>query len=384
MKDIFIVGSKGIPGKYGGFETFVDKLTDYNSKNRNLRFHVACKGTENGEFTYNNARCFTIKVPDIGPQQAVYYDVMAMRQTLAYIREHRLKNPVIYILACRIGPFMKSFVDAAHALGAKVFVNPDGHEWLRSKWPWPVKKYWKYSEHKMVQHADLLVCDSVNIEKYIRKEYAAYHPHTTYISYGAERRPSSLKNDAPAFQNWLKKNGVEPKDYYLTVGRFVPENNFETMLREFMRSQTKRKLVVITTANDKFYRELQEKLHFEKDPRIVFAGTVYDQELLMKIREEAYAYIHGHEVGGTNPSLLESLSSTDLNLLYDVSFNREVAEEGAKYWTKKPGSLARLIEEADRYTPEQIQQLAEASSERIAHHFSWSYINQRYQEIFGS
>jgi rhamnosyltransferase len=99
------------------------------------------------------------------------------------------------------------------------------------------------------------------------------------------------------------------------VGRFVPENNFETMIREFMASKSRKDLAIITTANDRFLAKLEKKLHFKQDPRIKFVGTVYDQDLLRKIRENAYAYLHGHLVDGTNPSLLESLSSTKLNLL---------------------------------------------------------------------
>ena len=105
----------------------------------------------------------------------------------------------------------------------------------------------------------------------------------------------------------------------------------------------------------KTVEELKEKTRFHTDPRIQFVGTVYDQELLMKIRENAYGYFHGHEVGGTNPSLLEALSCTDLNLLLDVGFNREVAEEAALYWTKDSGSLARCIDNADTLTKEEYQ-----------------------------
>lgn len=99
--------------------------------------------------------------------------------------------------------------------------------------------------------------------------------------------------------------------------------------------------------NDKFLNELENKLHFRRDPRIKFVGTVYDQELLKKIRENAYAYFHGHTVGGTNPSLIEALGSTDLNLLVDIGFNREVAEDCALYWSKELGELAKLINQVE-------------------------------------
>lgn len=111
--------------------------------------------------------------------------------------------------------------------------------------------------------------------------------------------------------------------------------------------------------NDKFLNELEEKLHFKSDKRIKFVGTVYDQELLKKIRENAYAYFHGHTVGGTNPSLIEALGSTDLNLLVDVGFNKEVAEDCALYWSRKPGSLAKLIDKADQMNKNDVFRLTE-------------------------
>ena len=380
---VFIVGSKGIPGSYGGYETFVDKLTEYHQDEPSLKYHVACKADEDGEFEYHNARCFKVKVPDIGPAQAIYYDVAALKRCVSYIREHGIEHPIVYVLACRIGPFCAHFEREIHKLGGKLYVNPDGHEWMRAKWSAPVRRYWKLSERLMVKHCDLLVCDSKNIEKYIQEEYGKYGPKTTYISYGAETRRSKLADNDPKLLEWYAGKGLSPKSYYLVVGRFVPENNYETMIREFMRSSSKRDFALITNVNDKFLDELEERTHFRSDPRIKFVGTVYDQELLMKIRENAWAYLHGHEVGGTNPSLLEALGSTDLNLLLDVGFNREVAEDAALYWTKEPGSLAALIERADELGSNEIETLALNGSKRIRGSYSWQLIADTYKELFG-
>jgi rhamnosyltransferase len=111
-----------------------------------------------------------------------------------------------------------------------------GHEWMRQKWSAPVRKYWKESERLMVKYSDLAICDSKNMEKYIHEEYAEYNPKTVYISYGSETRDSKLADDDPKFTGWLAEKGLKPYQYYLVVGRFVPENNYETMIREFMRS----------------------------------------------------------------------------------------------------------------------------------------------------
>lgn len=382
VQHVFIVGSKGIPGNYGGYETFVDKLTEYHQNNPSLKYHVACKAKDTKTFEYHNADCFDVKVPDIGPAQAIYYDVAALNYCVKYIKQHNIQHPIVYILACRIGPFAAHFQRVIHKLGGKLYINPDGHEWMRAKWSAPVRKYWKISEQLMTKHCDLLICDSKNIEKYIHDEYGKYNPKTTFIAYGAETRKSKLANDDQKLISWYKEKGLSPKSYYLVVGRFVPENNYETMIREFMKSRSKRDFALITNVSDKFLEELKEKTHFDQDPRIKFVGTVYDKELLMKIRENAYGYFHGHEVGGTNPSLLEALGSTDLNLLLDVGFNREVAEDAALYWNKQPGNLASLIDRADNMNAGEITELGEKSSQRVVEAYSWQHIADEYKQLF--
>ena len=382
---VFIVGSKGIPAAYGGYETFVDKLTEY-QKEKQIQYHVACavdeQPADQEEFTYHGAHCFRIQWKKIGPARAIVYDLEAIRWSLRYVKKHQIKDFIIYVLACRIGPFINGLKRRIHAAGGRLYVNPDGHEWLRAKWSLPVRRYWKLSERLMVKKADLLICDSRNIETYIRKDYAGYHPNTTYISYGAETSLSVLEDNSGVFQNWLREKGLTAGEYYLVVGRFVPENNYETMIREFMKSHTQKAFALITNVGASFLRQLAERTGYERDPRIRFVGTVYDQELLKKIREQAYGYLHGHEVGGTNPSLLEAMGSTKLNLLLDVGFNREVGMDGAVYWGKGDGELASLIDRMDRITPEERRELGRKARERIRKNYSWDDITDRYEELF--
>lgn len=381
-QQVFIIGSKGIPAAYGGFETFVEKLTEYQISDK-LRYHVSRMGEDDMRYDYNGAKCFDVKVPNIGAAKAVYYDIAALKLCIDYCkRRPAIEHPVFYVLACRIGSFIKFYKKQIEKLGGTLYVNPDGHEWKRAKWSVPVRKYWKLSERLMVKHADLLICDSKNIEKYIRENYKKYHPRTTYIAYGSDVNPSVLKDDDSRYIQWMEGKGLRPKEYYLVVGRFVPENNYETMIREFMKSGTKKDFAIVTTENDGFLEELENRLHFKTDPRIKFVGTVYDQELLKKIRENAYGYFHGHEVGGTNPSLLEALGSTELNLLLDVEFNREVAEDGAVYWTKEDGNLVGLIEKADEMDAGEISRLGELAKKRVQEKYSWQYIVGKYEELF--
>ena len=232
----------------------------------------------------------------------------------------------------------------------------------------------------MVNSADLVICDSINIEKYIKEEYGVQN--TTYIAYGADVEKSSITDEDSRFQSWLKEKGLEKGWYYLVVGRFVPENNYETMIREFMLSSSKRDFALITNVNEKFLNELEEKLHWKSDHRIKFVGVVYDSDLLKKIRECAYGYFHGHEVGGTNPSLLEALGSTELNLLLDVGFNREVGQEAALYWKKDNGCLSKLIDSVDDMNDQQRNEFGKKTKERIQNAYSWRFIGEEYKKIW--
>lgn len=382
---IFIIGCKGIPAQYGGYETFVEKLTQY-QKNSDIQYHVACAVddllNEPKEFEHNGAHCFNIEWKKMGSARAIFYDIDAIKWSLAYVKRNNIEHPIFYILACRIGPFIGSLKKKMKAMGGLLIINPDGHEWKREKWSVPIRKYWRISECLMVKHADLLICDSKNIEKYIKQDYAKYNPKTMFISYGAETSKSVLLDDDPKLMKWYDEKGLAPKEYYLVVGRFVPENNYETMIREYMKSNTKKNFALITGTTERFLVELKEKTGFDKDTRIKFVGTVYDQELLKKIRENAYGYFHGHEVGGTNPSLLEALGSTELNLLLDVGFNKEVGEDGALYWNKEDGQLAVLIEQADRLSADEIGTLGMLAKKRIKDWYSWDYIVEEYEKCF--
>lgn len=386
-KSVYIIGSKGIPAKYGGFETFVEKLTE-NQKNKSIKYFVACtrenslkSNISDDVFEHNGATCFSIDVPNIGPAKAIAYDIAALKKAIAISKQNKDKEPIFYILACRIGPFISKYRKIIHQMGGKLFVNPDGHEWLREKWSAPVRSYWKLSESLMVKYADLLICDSKNIEKYIQNDYSKFSPKTTYIAYGTDLSKSSLTSKDRVVREWFDEKKVNENSYYLVVGRFVPENNYESMIREFMKSNSKKDFVLITNVEQNaFYEKLRKETGFDKDKRIKFVGTVYNQELLKYIRENAFAYFHGHEVGGTNPSLLEALSSTKLNLLLNVGFNREVGEDGALYWDKD--ALHKVIEESEQLSQEKIDEMDELSTKQVKERFSWNFIVDEYEQLF--
>ena len=385
-KEIFIIGAKGIPAKYGGFESFVDQLTA-RKEDENIHYNVACRrdlsDNKSDFFEYNGATCFNVDVPDVGPAKAILYDIKSFEEAINEIKSKNIYKPIVYVLACRIGPFINHLKKELKKHDGVLYVNPDGHEWLRAKWSLPVRKYWKYSEKLMVKNADLLICDSKNIERYINDSYLMYNPRTTYIAYGSDITRSALNENDQSVIQWFSKYNLVKEKYYLIVGRFVPENNYESMIKEFMLSKTDKDLVIVTNVEkNKFYEYLLKETKFNKDSRIKFVGTVYDKELLKFIRENAFAYIHGHEVGGTNPSLLEALGSTKINLLLNVGFNKEVGGNGALYWNKDSNELSSLINQLESISKTEIDDLNNKSDKRIVEHFTWEKIVHRYESVF--
>lgn len=371
--NVFVVGSKGIPAQYGGFETFVENLTKRKKSSR-IHYFVSCMEKEERTFEHNSTLCFSVG----GKTDKASQRILNVSKSLAWVESYLKENPnphnIVYILGCRIGPLLKQHVKKLHKLGCAIWSNPDGLEWKRGKWSAIEKKILKYCEKCLVLNSDYLICDSRGIQDYILNEYKRVRSEDTrFIAYGCDLQRS--QSSQRELSDWLDGKGVSKEGYYLVVGRFVPENNYEVIIREFMKTKTKKDLVIVTNVEkNKFFTTLEDDLHFSKDPRIKFVGTLYEQELLKKVRENAYAYIHGHSVGGTNPSLLEALGATGLNLLFDVPFNEEVGENQCLYFNASEGSLAALIEQVELKKP------VFNPSGIIERRYSWDSIVQSYEK----
>ena len=346
-----------------------------------IQYHVACLSNDQAyqHFDYKGVDCFTIKAPKLGPARVIAYDMMAISYALKVIKKQGITQPIFYVLGNTIGAFVAPFARKIHKMGGQFYINPDGLEWKRAKWAKPIQAYLKYSEKIMTRHADLVISDNPGIESYIKEAYP--WSKTTYIAYGTDLSLTSLNSQDRKVRELYQKWQTQEKNYYLILGRFVPENNYETAIREFMTSSTKRDLVIICNhEGNPYFEELRTRTGFDQDPRVKFVGTVYDQDLLKYIRKEAFAYIHGHEVGGTNPGLLEALAQTDLNLVLRVSFNQTVAKETAQYWTKETGNLAHLIDQVDSL--EDVSEWGQLAKTNMKHNFTWEKIVGEYEELF--
>ncbi|GAB2021303.1 glycosyltransferase family 1 protein [Pseudolactococcus yaeyamensis] len=376
MQHVFIIGARGLPAQYGGFETFVDELVSHQQSDQ-IKYHVAnlSRGASGKHSDYKTADVFDIKARHFGPANVIFYDRDAINYALSYIKENKIKNPIFYILGNTLGAFIGHYAKKIHKIGGKLLVNPDGLEWKRSKWIKPIQMYLKFSEQKMAKIADLIISDNQGIEDYLKAEYGDVT--STVIAYGT----NPVVRDMAIDMTWFDAQGVKLKDYYLIVGRFVPENNYEAIIRNFMASDTTRDLVIITNhQGNPYFDKLREITGFEQDKRVKFVGTIYDKETLTAIRQQAFAYIHGHAVGGTNPGLLEAMRATDLNLVYDVSFNRNVALDSALFW--QLDNLTALIAQAEKLETLEIIRLAEQARVIIAEKYTWERIVAQYERLF--
>ena len=333
MKHVFIVGSRGYHFNYGGWETFTSNLID---------FHVGMITDDVSLKSYepsSNVIVDPIYVKNTGSIKMFIYSVKSFKYYLNYIEKNNVSNAYIYVLGLKLFNYLGLMKRKIKKLGIKIIVNPDGLEWMRSKWSFPIKKFFLISERLMLNKADTIICDGLGIKNYIDKKYPKLSNKTEYIAYGFD----DVDISKVSYKKVLKEYGLKENDYILMVGRCVPENNYEMVIKSFMKSNINKKLVIVTNlSSSNYYEELKKNTCFNKDDRVVFIDGVYDKEKLCVIRKYAYLYIHGHSVGGTNPSLIEALSLTDLNILYDVCFNKDIGLDTCLYFDSSE-SLTKLL-----------------------------------------
>ena len=384
--NVFIIGSKGYTADYGGWETFVHGLID-NWKDSKVAFYVfeiVHNKNEEGIVQTDRLTCIRIYVKNNGSRTMMIYDYKCTGYARNYIREHNVSNPVLLYLGMRIGPLVWLNKPAIRREGIRVIENPDGMEWKRTKWNCLVQLYLYVSAHFMSNAADYMVCDSKKIQDLYDRMPGAKKLRKICISYGAqpiEELSESMPDRVKAF---FDKWGIERDGYYLILGRYIPENNYEMMLKGFMSSSSPRDVLIITNYTDEipsFHEHIRESTDYEKDRRVKMAGSLYDRELLKYIRGYARGYIHGHMVGGTNPGLLEAMSSTDVNILFDSSFNREVGEDAVLYFSSAD-ELRERIESVDCFSEKTIREYGTMAKMRMLRHYSWDNTVAKYERLF--
>jgi glycosyltransferase involved in cell wall biosynthesis len=259
-------------------------------------------------------------------------------------------------------------------LRRRVVINTDGLDWLRRKWGPIARAYLKVNYWLAIHSSRFLVSDSKELQKFYMEEYGKA---TAFLTNGGNileiERPDRTREILAGY-------GVEPGSYYLVACRMEPENNVDIIVREFEQSSVQAPLLIAGGAN--YESEHLKSIQATHDPRIRFLGPVYEDGHIEALHLGAKGYIHGHEVGGTNPSLLKAMGCGNLILAHDVRFNREVLAGNGYLWTKEPGSLTAVLERADRIDDAERAAVAQSCRDRISHFYSWDKVAVDHERYF--
>jgi glycosyltransferase involved in cell wall biosynthesis len=354
---IAILGTVGIPAKYGGFET----LTEYLTKNLHDKYEltVFCSSKSYNEKldSYNGAKLEYVNLHANGVQSTPY-DIISIYKSLKF-------SDTLLILGvsgCIILPFVRIF-SKKH-----IIVNIDGLEWKRDKWSKGAKWFLKLSEKLAVKYANVVVADNKVIQKYIKSEYGV---QSELIAYGADHVTKEILSDE------LKvKYPFLGSRYAFKVCRIEPENNIHLILEAFSEYKLLNIVMIGNWKNSEYGRELKEK--YSRFENIFLLDPIYEQNSLNQIRSNCYIYMHGHSAGGTNPSLVEAMYLGLPILAYGVQYNRETTEGKALYFDDKDG-LVKLLENIDE---EQLQIVAHDMFAVAKENYVWEKIAKQYAELF--
>ena len=283
------------------------------------------------------------------------------------------------IHACVSGYDIILFVNSANgpfglltrAFRKRTAINVDGIEWLRPKWEGLGAKYFHFASYLSTRLFDVVISDSARMAEIYKREFGA---SSVTIAYGAT--PGSSHDSEP-----LTRWGLVPDGYYLVVGRLIPDNNADVIIKGFEKTHSERKLVIL--GDVPYHDAYAESVRETSDPRIIFPGYVKDQDVLRELYCNAYAYIHGHEFGGTNPSLLKALANGCCVLALDTPFSREVLADEAHgiYFMKEETSVSEAIERLES-NPEIRMRLKNTARSRIAEKYTWQGITDQYEQLF--
>jgi glycosyltransferase involved in cell wall biosynthesis len=359
---IAIIGSRGYPYIYSGYETLVRELAE----------RLAGQGVSVTVYCHRNLFCDRPK--EVKGIRLVYLPTIERKILSQFIHSLQAmlhacfsRTDVILVVNSANGPFGL----LTRIFGKRTVINVDGLEWLRPKWRGLGGRYFHWASGLAARLYDRVVTDSLEMQRVYREEFGA---ETNMIAYGADIGPVA---DAGKLDQW----GLQPRQYYLVVARLVPDNNTDLIVREFLASVSERKLVVV--GDDPYGDGYVRALRGHQDRRLVFTGLVRDAGELSALFQNCHAYLHGHEFGGTNPSLLQALAGGCAVCALDTPFSREMLLNGeyGLFFHKQAGSLGALIIEIERQE-EPLAGLRRKAQERVRENYSWERITSQYSELF--
>lgn len=339
VESIHMVGTYGIPNRYGGFERFAEEISaglarrGYTVTVYNPSVHP-----------YRNPVLGEVRVVRktflrfLGPVAPLVFDLFCLR--------HALRSKAHVILQCGYTSSVWLPV-LSRRKRAFIITHMDGMEWKRGKWGWMAGRFIRWCEKLAVKYSDRLLTDHPEVQKYYSGKYGI---KTFHVGYGVDEKEYGNGKDLSG----LSFPGADLKleGYCLSIARLEPENQGEMIIRGFLQAGIPDTLVIVGDTGTRYGRRLTRRFGHHKN--ICFAGALYDTEKLRHLRQHCRVYLHGHSVGGTNPSILEAMADGCLILAHDNPFNREVLRHFGKYF-RTAGELAALLREPALHTHRKAQ-----------------------------
>ncbi|MFQ5825241.1 MAG: glycosyltransferase [bacterium] len=357
---IAIMGIRGIPANYGGFETFAEEL----APRLVAKGHDVTVYGRSNNIIYRDKYYKGVKLVILPTISHKYLDTVAHTFLCAL---HSIKMKFDVILICNSANSLFAFIPRLR--GQKIALNVDGLEWKRKKWNKLGQWYYKFSEFVATISPNAVVTDAKEIQRYYLEKF---NQPSIYIPYGSPI-------DRVQTQDVLKQFSLEPRKYVLYVSRLEPENNAHLVVKAFEKVKTSLNLVIVGDAP--YNTEYIKQLKSTKDPRIIFTGYVFGQGY-REFQSHAYLYIQATEVGGTHPALLEAMGHGNCVLANDVPEHREVlSDAGFYFYTKKPDDLQRKMQYLLDY-PEIVAEKRKEAMNRVRQNYTWDKITSKYEALF--
>lgn len=356
-KSVAILGSRGIPAEFGGFETFAEQLS-VRLVERGYDVTVYCEYSQSyRDPEYKGVRLIFVRTPLLPGLRSIWFDSVCVLRSLRG-----------YDAVCMLGYHAAFSFFLPRIFRTNFITNMDGIEWKRDKWSPTAKRYIRWMEFFAARFSSRLVADADGIADHLNTRYGV-GGKTTMIPYGAD--PVAGTPD-PSHLNELS---VTPNSYYLLVCRLEPENHVLEVVRGFVQTRTPHKLVIV--GDEKTGTEYVRQLLDAADNRVCFVGTIFNQAMLQSLRWHCRAYFHGHSVGGTNPSLLEAMACGNHTVAHDNVFNREVTDGNAQFFGSAT-DVASIISQLDLAVP---TTLGEQLLGRVGEVYTWDRIADCYEEL---
>ena len=355
---IAILGSRGIPARHGGFETFAEGLA-VRLVERGHAVTVYCEGRRQGRpRSWRGVRLVYVPVPVGGCARPLLYDLFALLHA-------SLSHRHVYLL----GYGAALFGAIPRLLGRRLWINMDGLEWRRTKWSAPARRWFRWMEAMAMRLADRVVFDAHAIRADLIARHGEPRAHAT-LAYAA--RPRIGAPDG----GHLRELGLVAGGYHLIVCRVEPENHVLELIQGYARSLARAPLVVV--ADDTLDTGYAVRCRGAGDARVRWIGTVWDRDRLESLRAGALTYLHGHSVGGTNPSLLEAMACGNVCIAHDNPFNREVLGDAGAYFEDAAG-VSAAVERFEALPERTRTERGHAGRARIAAHYSWEALVDAYE-----